>query len=85
MPKTKSVILHIGKKSKCPKLCPMLRVHESCLFSVQFLEKDAFLVPIIGIKGVEGGGSQDPNFLPLWLCAINTFYSYDDFWTNIWS
>ena len=29
MSKTKSVVLHVGKKSKCTKPCPTLRVHES--------------------------------------------------------
>ena len=29
MSKTKSVVLHVGKKSKCTKPCPTLRVHAS--------------------------------------------------------
>ena len=56
MSKTKSVALHVGKKTKCLKPCPTLKVHDSDMKSADTV---GYLGDIVSTNGARQPGFDD--------------------------
>ena len=52
----KSVVLHIGKKSKCKTLCPKLKVHESVRYLGDIFSVSGALRPCVNDRRNKGWG-----------------------------